>query len=141
MAEDVAPAPALSCATPVVELVDPTPARCETTPVVDAPPVVVEYVQPVSMEQQPSRRRRVKGKRGGDEKAREGNSSSAASAPMDLSQVNEEQLTTAVAELRQREMMLQSLLEAEASRLGDLLVQEEQEEALRATRRTERKKR
>ena len=42
--------------------------------------------------------------------------------------VSEEQLATAVAALRQRETVLQSLLEAEASRLGDLLVQEEEEE-------------
>ena len=55
--------------------------------------------------------------------------------------MNEEQLSTAVAELRQRQTILQSLLEAEASRLGDLLVQEEQEEAQRAPKRTKRKKR
>ena len=49
--------------------------------------------------------------------------------------MSEEQLTTAVAALRQRKTVLQSLLEAEASRLGDLLVQEEEEEAQRAPRR------
>ena len=55
--------------------------------------------------------------------------------------MSEEQLTTAVAALRQRETVLQSLLEAEASQLGDLLVQEEEEEAQRAPKKTKRKKR
>ena len=55
--------------------------------------------------------------------------------------MSEEQLTTAVEALRQRETVLQSLLEAEASGLGDLLVQEEEEEAQRAPKKTKRKKR
>ena len=46
--------------------------------------------------------------------------------------MSEEQLTTAVAALRQRETVLQSL--------GDLLVQEEEEEA-HAPKKTKRKKR
>ena len=53
---------------------------------------------------------------------------------------SEEQLATAVAALRQRETVLQSLLEAEASRLGDLLVQEEEEGVQRAPKKTKRKK-
>ena len=47
---------------------------------------------------------------------------------------------TAVAALRQREAVLLSLLEAEDSRLGDLLAQEEEEEAQREPKKTKRKK-
>ena len=114
---------------PDVAFAAPTPADDYAAPlpeVTDAAPTPVdEYA-----EQQPSRRRRAKGKRGAD-----------SAAPTDLSQMSEQQLATAVEALRQREMMLQSLLEAEAFRLGDLLVQQEQEEVQRAPKRTKRKKR
>ena len=65
----------------------------------------------------------------------------AASAPVDFSLVNEEQLTTAVAAMREHEAMLQSLLEAEASQLGALLVVQEKQEAQRAPKKSKRKKR
>ena len=53
----------------------------------------------------------------------------AASAPVDFSLMNEEQLAIAVAALRQREAILESLLEVEASQLGALLIEEEQKGA------------
>ena len=59
---------------------------------------------------------------------------------MDFSLMNEEQLAIAVAELRQRETMLQRLMEVEASQLGALLVHEEQV-AQRSPKKTKRKKR
>ena len=55
--------------------------------------------------------------------------------------MNEEQLTTAVAAMREHEALLQNLLEAEASQLGPLLVAQEEQEAQRAPKKAKRKKR
>ena len=88
-----------------------------------------------------ARREHVAGKRVG-EMMEKHHMTSALAEPVPVDEnMSEEQLTTAVAALRQRETVLQSLLEAEASRLGDLLVQEEEEEAQRAPKKTKRKKR
>ena len=55
--------------------------------------------------------------------------------------MSEKQRITATAALLQREEVLQCLLEAEASPLGDLLAQQEEEETQRAPKKTKRKKR
>ena len=46
-----------------------------------------------------------------------------------------------MAAMREHEVMLQSLLEAEASQLGVLLVVQEEQEAQRAPKKAKRKKR
>ena len=109
-AADAAPDPVIDSVAPRIECMSPAAATAAPAPLIDSVGPVIESMSPAAADAAP------------DPVMKYVTSALAEPIPVD-EHMSEGQLTTAVAALRQRETVLQSLLEAEASRLGDLLVQ------------------
>ena len=123
-----APVPVTGPVAPVIVNVSRAAAHAEPAPITDSVAPVTESMSPAAADAAP------------DPVMEYVTSALAEPFPVD-EHMSEKQLTTAAAALRQREEILQCLLEAEASLLGDLLAQqEEKEEAQRAPKETKRKR-